>query len=260
MPYAVMLLLTLQAVAPAVELKQKTSDAYASYVSAAEQQIDTELKSADFFWGNVPPQEEKLRSGDVLILKASLPSDKTAKIPDGLAHYWSGFVFVPKVSLDRLLTFLEDYDHHQDYYKPEVARSKLLRRDGDHFVAYLRFVKKKVITVVLDTEHDVRYVRLDQNRAHSRSHTTRINEVESQNEANERLKPEGQGGGYLWRMDTYWRFLEKDGGVYVRCDALSLTRDVPTGLGWLIGPFITSIPKDSLLHTLNSTRSALAKP
>ena len=260
MPYVLMLLLALQAVAPAVELKQKTSDAYASYVTAAEQQIDTELKSNDFFWGNVPAQEGKLRSGDVLIQKASLASDKTAKIPDGLAHYWSGFVFLPKVNLDRLLTFLEDYDHRQDYYKPEVARSKLLRRDGDHFVAYLRFVKKKLITVVLDTEHDVRYFRVDQKRAHSRSHTTRINEVESPNEANERQKPEGQGGGYLWRMDTYWRFLEKDNGVYVRCDALSLTRDVPTGLGWMIRPFITSIPKDSLLHTLNSTRTALAKP
>src|SRR6185312_6435841 len=60
MPYVLMLLLALQAVAPAVELKQKTSDAYASYVTAAEQQIDTELKSNDFFWGNVPAQEGKL--------------------------------------------------------------------------------------------------------------------------------------------------------------------------------------------------------
>jgi hypothetical protein len=249
----------LSTVASAVELKKKTVDAYDAYLAAAEQQIDREQASPEFFWGQLPQQEEKLRAGELLIQKASVKGH-SLEVPDGLVHYWSGFVFIPSVTLPRLLTFLQDYDHHQDYYKPEVARSRLLRRDGDHFVAYLQFVKKKVITVVLNTEHDVRYVQLDAKRAYSRSHTTRINEVESPGEKNEREKPAGQGGGYLWRMDTYWRFLEKDNGVYLRCDALSLTRDIPTGLGWLIGPFITSIPKDSLSHTLNSTRAALVKP
>jgi hypothetical protein len=245
--------------ASAAELKQKTTDAYHSYLAALEQQIDREQAGQEFFWGSVAPQEEKLRAGEVLIQKASVVNH-SAKVPDGLVHHWTGFIFIPNVGISRLFTFLQDYDHHQDFYKPEVSRSKLLRHDGDHFVAYMRFVKKKVITVVLDTEHDVRYTRLDPQRAYSRSHTTQINEVESPGEPNEHQKPAGQGGGYMWSMDTYWRFLEKDGGVYVRCDAVSLTRDVPTGLGWLIGPFITSIPKDSLLHTLNSTRVALTKP
>lgn len=244
--------------APSVELKKPTVDAYQSYVAAAEKQVDAELASTDFFWGRTSPQDEKLRAGEVIIQKVSLDGHK-AEVPDGLVHYWSGFIFIPKTSLPQILTFLQDYDRHQDYYKPEVARSKLLRRDSDHFVAHLRFVKKKVITVVLNTEHAVRYFRVDPRRAHSRSHTTKINEVEKPNEPGEREKPEGQGAGFLWRMDTYWRFLEKDGGVYVRCDALSLTRDIPTGLGWLIGPFVTSIPKDSLSFTLNSTRTAMTK-
>lgn len=256
MSSALLGLLLLASAAPSVELKKPTADAYNSYVAAAEQQVDIELRGPNFFWGAIPPQEEKLRAGEVFIQKAAL---KSSAVPDGLVHHWSGFVFIPKAGLSQLLTFLQDYDHHQDYYQPEVARSKLLRRDGDHFVAHLRFVKKKVITVVLNTEHDVRYFRMDPRRAHSRSHTTRINEVEKPNEPGEREKPEGQGGGYLWRMDTYWRFLEKNDGVYVRCDAISLTRDIPTGLGWLIGPFITSIPKDSLSFTLNSTRGALSK-
>jgi hypothetical protein len=254
---AVLLLCT--TLASAAELKKKTTDAYDAYLVALEQQIDREQASPQFFWGSVAPQEDRLRAGEIFIQKATL-ENHSSKVPDGLVHHWSGFVFIPKVGISRLFTFLQDYDHHQDFYKPEVSRSKLLRRDGDHFVAYMRFVKKKVITVVLDTEHDVRYTRVDAQRAYSRSHTTRINEVEFPNQPNERQKPEGQGGGYMWRMDTYWRFVEADGGVYVRCDAVSLTRDIPTGLGWLIGPFITSIPKDSLFHTLNSTRVALSKP
>jgi hypothetical protein len=63
----------------------------------------------------------------------------------------------------------------------------------------------------------------------------------------------------MWRLNSYWRFLEKDNGVYVQCEAISLTRDVPTGLNWLIGPFIESIPKESLEFTLQSTRNAVLR-
>jgi hypothetical protein len=45
--------------------------------------------------------------------------------------------------------------------------------------------------------------------------------------------------------------------VYVQCEAVSLTRDIPTGLGWLIAPFIESVPKESLEFTLRSTRAAV---
>ena len=39
-------------------------------------------------------------------------------------------------------------------------------------------------------------------------------------------------------------------------EALTLTRDIPTGLGWLIEPFITNIPKESLEFTLQALRKA----
>jgi len=241
------------------DLNQKTRDAYDHYLSTAEKRIDAEQGGPNFFWGDIAPRDQELRQGGIVIEKASLASSKAAKVPDGLVHHWSGFVFIPNASLDKVLSFLEDYDHHQEYYKPEVARSKLLRHDGDHFIAYLRFSKKKIITVVLDTVHDAHYYKLDPMRAYSRSHTIRVNEIENPNEPNERQKAPGQGEGYMWSMDTYWRFLERDGGVYVRCDAISLTRDIPTGLGWLIGPFITSIPRESLSGTLKATRSAIEK-
>jgi len=61
----------------------------------------------------------------------------------------------------------------------------------------------------------------------------------------------------LWRLNTYWRFEEKDGGVYVQCEALSLTRDIPYGLGWLIKPLVTKIPKQSLSRALGRTREVV---
>ena len=77
------------------------------------------------------------------------------------------------------------------------------------------------------------------------------------NEPGEREKPVGRDGGYLWRLNTYWRFLERDGGTYIQCESVTLTRDVPFGFGWLIGPFVNSIPRESLTFTMERTRAAL---
>jgi len=51
---------------------------------------------------------------------------------------------------------------------------------------------------------------------------------------------------------------EGDGGVYVQSEVASLTRDIPTGLGWMIKPFVTGIPKETLKFTLEATRKAVA--
>jgi hypothetical protein len=50
---------------------------------------------------------------------------------------------------------------------------------------------------------------------------------------------------------------ERNGGVYVQSEVVSLTRDIPTGLGWMIKPFVTSIPKESLTFTLEASRQAV---
>ena len=131
-------------------------------------------------------------------------------------------------------------------------------REGDRFRVYLRFFMKKVITVVVNSEHDARFSRAGSDRAESRIYSTRIAEVEDPGTAHEREKPVGRDGGYLWRLNTYWRFLERDGGTYVQCESITLTRGIPIGLGWLVRPFVTSIPRETLEFTLATTRKALA--
>ena len=76
-----------------------------------------------------------------------------------MIHHWVGAVFIPGAKLDDVLAVLQDYDQHAEYYAPDVERSKIESRDGDHFRVFLRFRRHKVITVVLDTEHDVHYFR-----------------------------------------------------------------------------------------------------
>jgi len=179
------------------------------------------------------------------------------RCPGGMIHHWAGAVFIPGATLRDVLRVLQDYDHQAQYYAPDVERSKIESHDDDHFLVFLRFRRHKVITVVLNTQHDVRYFHDSNTREHSRSSAVRIAEVENPGKANEREKPAGEDGGFLWRMETWWRMEERDGGVYVQSEAVSLTRDIPAGLGWLIGPFVNSIPKETLTFTLQATRKAV---
>jgi hypothetical protein len=105
----------------------------------------------------------------------------------------------------------------------------------------------------------VRYFLHTGGRAHSRSSATRIAQVANAGKPDEREKMPGDDDGFLWRMETWWRMVERDGGVYVQSEVVSLTRDIPTGMGWLIGPFVNSIPKESLTFTMEATRRAVAK-
>jgi hypothetical protein len=174
-----------------------------------------------------------------------------------MIHHWEGLVFIPGARLGDVLRVLEDYNHHAEYYAPDVARSRIDARDGDHFRVFLRLRRQKVITVVLNTEHEITYYRETAFRAHSRSSATHVAEVENPGKANEREKPREEDNGFLWGMETWWRMEEKDNGVYVQSEVVSLSRDIPAGLGWMIGPFVTAVPKESLTFTMEATKKAV---
>jgi hypothetical protein len=237
------------------ELKPKTLAAFDQYVRQAEERL---AAPKPFLWADESPDRlRRLKAGEVVVMPFHAKPE--LKVPDGLIHDWVGSIFIPGANLSKVLTLVQDYNHHKDIFKPEVIDSKLLSRQGNEFRINLRLLKKKVITVVLNSEHDVKYYHVDATRWRSVSHTTKIAEVENPGKKDEREKPPDTGEGFLWRLNSYWRFEERDGGVYMECEALSLTRDVPTGLGWLIEPIIRNLPQESLDSTLRLTRSALAK-
>jgi hypothetical protein len=251
---------------PAVpKLKAATAEAFDHYERLTGERNDTELKrGTELLWIDGLSEAERadayaaLKRGEVKMHKLEI-REKGVPIhcPDGMIHHWTGLVYVPGAKLPDVLQVLEDYDHHAEYYAPDVEKSRIESRNGDHFRVFLRFRRHKVITVVLDTEHDVHYFRDSGTRAHSRSSAVRIAEVENPGKSDEREKLPEDDNGFLWRMETWWRMIEADGGVYVQSEVLSLTRDIPAGLGWLIGPFVTGIPKETLTFTLEATRKAV---
>jgi len=263
---AVAWLLATPSVATGVELKKKSLETFERYVRLTEERIEREVREENpFLWVDSLPEARRaaahaqLRQGQVLIERLETrEGGNQIKDSDSMIHHWVGVVFVPGATLEQTMKLVTDYNNHQNVYKPEVMRSKLLQHKGDDYKIYLRFFKKKVITAVLNTEHDVHYFHISPTRAHSRSYTTRIAEVENTDQPDEREKPVGNDRGFLWRLYSYWRFEERDAGTYVQCESISLSRDVPRGLGWLIGPFVKGVPKESLMFTLSTTRAALS--
>jgi hypothetical protein len=251
----------------AADLQPQTAQAYDRYIQLTSEQVTAELaQSGPYLWvERLPPEQraadqEQLRNGQPVIERLdTLDSGKTIPVPGGIIHHWIGTAFVPGATLGQTLAFMEDYDHKTEYFKPDIVRSKILRHDGDDYFVLLRFYNKKIITTVIDTDQEIHYHVVNSTHAYSRSRTTRVQEVENAGKSDEKLEAEGHDRGFMWRMNTFWRFEEKDGGTYVECQAISLTRDIPTGLGWMVGSFVTSVPRESLTFTLTTARTALMR-
>src|ERR1700689_2345832 len=251
--------------ANAADLQPQTAQAYDRYIDLTTAQVDSELaQMGPYLWvERLPPEQraasqEQLRIGQLVIERLeTLDSGKPIAVPGGIIHHWIGTVFVPGATLAQTLSFMQDYDHKVEYFKPDIVRSKILRHEGDDYFVLLRFYKKKIITTVIDTDQEVHYHVVDSTHAYSRSRTTRVQEVENAGKSDEKLEAEGHDRGFMWRMNTYWRFEEKDGGTHRECQAISLTRDIPMGLGWMVGSFVTSVPRESLTFTLTTARAAL---
>ncbi len=247
--------------AAVAELKPETLAAFESYVARQEQRIRREQSSPKSFLilPSLPAAQgadalTPLRRGEVLVEKRG---KSPIQVPGGLIHHWVGTALIPEASVDQVVTLVQDYDHLQRYY-PEVEQSRLLARDGDHYRIFLRLRRHYVVTVILDSEYEVDRGRLDASHQFSFSRSTRIAEISEPGSLHEHALDPQHDHGFLWRLNTYWRFAQLDDAVLVQCEAISLTRGVPGGLGWLVGPLLQSIPRESLETTLRGTRAAVS--
>jgi len=251
----------------ATDLKPEAAQGFDQYVRLTEQRMKGELAPGGaFLWVDGLPEPRRddvyarLQHGEEISerLKTADASGRSAT-PGAMIHHWIGTIFIPGVTLQKVLSVVQDYDRHAQDYAPEVTQSKTLEHKGGDFKIFYRLRKKKILTIILDAEFDVHHHMLSPSREYSDSFSTRIAQVENAGEPDERELPPGQDGGYLWRLNSYWRYFDTGRGVYVQCEAISLTRDIPTGLGWLIEPIVESLPRESLEFTLQSTRAAVLR-
>ena len=249
----------------AAELKSKTIEAFDHYIRVTDSRIEADLRSRSFFlWVDSLPQLQReqlydqLRHGQLEIRQEQTKEDgKRIEVPNGLIHHWSGISFVPGVSLERVLSLLQDYDNHWRTYKPDVRRSKLLDHKDSTFKIYLQFYRDSPRRVSFNADFEVQYTRIDATHAISRAAPTRIAELERPEQPESPEYAVGQGHGYLWRLNNYWRLEERDGGVYMQIESIALSRDVPAIFAWFVSPLIQRVSRQTLVNLLEATRRGL---
>jgi len=222
-----------------IHLSPATVEAYEKYVAAAEVKMDGNIQTSANSNGNV----------DLKAIAGS-PSNVT----DGMIHDWVGGVLIKGASVDKALRMFQDYQNYKKVFAPDVVDSKELGHEGDRWRSMLRINHRQgLISVTFDTEYAIQYQQLGGGRWTIRSHSTKINELDGDGKP----LPDGTGQGMLWRMNSYWLIEPRPEGAYLECRAISLSRDIPTGLGWIVRPIVSTLPRDSLRSTIEEARNAL---
>jgi hypothetical protein len=222
-------------------LSPRTTAEFEKYLQTAESQITGRARYG------------QLKAGEVRV--DPVKEDGSIGIKDGMVHDWIAGAFIPNGTVEQALAVLQNYGAYKSIYAPEVTDSRLISHNGDRWRVYLRLLKKKVLTAVLNSEYDVVYKDLGQGRWQMTSRSTKMNEIDDGKE----LAP-GEGHGFLWRLNAYWLLEPRPGGVYLECRSISLTRDIPFGLGFAVGPFVRSLPPESLRATMEATARAMQTP
>ncbi len=221
-----------------VEPSADTSHAFDQYISATEKQLHD---GAFLYSDSHPEAKTAARNGQTFVMQQR---SGEVRISGGLIHDWLGFSFFPGVHIVELRAQMQDYGNYKRTYAPDVIDSKMLAQNGDRFRAYLKLQNKQFITLTYDSEYDVSYSAPAADRLEIVSHSTRIQQT-------------GTDQGFLWRLNSYWRFVEADGGVYAQCRSVSLSRAIPFGFGWLHEP-LEKFPRDSMTRTMEATKRAAA--
>jgi len=201
-----------------------------------------------------------LQRGEVVVAALqTLDAGRAIEVSDGLIHHWVGTVLMPGVTVDRAVAFVQDYDRYPQVFAPMIQRARVKSHEGDRFVVGMRTYVKKVITVVLDADYEVRYERLGPTRVATTNVATNLFQVFDAGTPSERRQAGDQADGFLWRFRMYCIFEERPEGSLEQCESVSLSRGLPFGLAWVIRPFVTSVPREALALTLGRVRAGLVR-
>jgi hypothetical protein len=228
-----------------------------AYVQRVEMRLAQERGQAGMILA--PVDWKRVRAGEVVV--EELTPKGEGELPGGLIHDWRGTAFVPGATAEDFERVLRDFADYPKIFAPQVESAQVpagdAGEDADRAAVTMRVKQQHVITVVLDTTYAITYARAG---AGSRdkwgtidSRSTQVEEIGGDG----RALSAADAHGFLWRMNTYWSYEERDGGLYLQIESVSLTRSIPTGLGWAVGPFVESVPKESIEFTVRAVMRAV---
>ena len=254
---ALLALVSAPAESAASELKDQTRVAWDSYVRSACLRSEARARESSFLRiSDLPDRRLHVHAGETLVWREG--DGRPATAPHGLIHDWIGAVFIPKATIADVLAVTRDYDRYSEIFKPAVVEAKELDAAGnDDRFSMLLMQKVLFVTAAMKGEYETRYIQVSAKRWYSISQSTRLQAIEKFGSPDMRALPPDQGPGYIWRLYSFTKFEESDGGVYIEMEALGLSRDVPIILRWLVNPILEHLPRNSMQATLGQTRDAV---
>jgi hypothetical protein len=244
--------------AHAANLKAETVTAWDDYIQSVNVTLQDRVRpGGSFLWTYEDPERiAKVHGGEIVVAPAPGPSPR--KVPGGLIHHWIAAAFLPNVKLDDILEVTEDYDRYQEFYRPSVIASKTIaREDSNDYFSMQLMNKAFFLKTMLDADYQSTNVRLEERRFYSVSRSTRLQEIQDYARPSQHRMPEGQGGGYIWKVFGIGRLAERDGGVYIELEAIALSRDIPAALRFIVDPIVRSVSRSALLTSLTQTENAV---
>jgi len=227
--------------------------AFNAYTHAVETRLARQHRGPNAFLAATP----NLRPGEIRIERVQ--EGPPEQISGALLHHWRGTAFAPGATPADFLRLMRDFKAYPQRFAPQVVRAGVTTENGDRMQAWMRIRQRHVITVVMDTAYDIRFGQLDARHGYSLSESTHIAEIANPGTSTEHALSATDEHGFLWRLNTYWSYEARDGGLYLQIETVSLTRAIPTGIAWAVRPYVESIPRESMEFTLHSACAALGK-
>jgi hypothetical protein len=251
---AILLLLLSATLSEASEPKQETLRAWDDYIRSVDLNVAQRAAgSKPFLWvDDSPEMQRRVQHSEVVIT-----NHDPRNVPQGLIHHWVGAIFVPNLTLDQVMSVLRSYDRYNELYKPLITKVAVLERDGDNVKLTVVAVQKAFsVTAAVETDDEVKIVRPAPNRVLITSTAVRVQEIADYGQPSQHLFAEARRPGYVWRAVVVQRLEQRDGGVYVEFETVSLSRGIPLEVRWLIKPLTDNLPRKLMLDMLNDTRAA----
>ena len=241
-----MLVLLAMAVSSPAQPAPEATAAFESYTASVEARLAEQHRSADAFLATV--DWARLRRGEPAVERVA--ADPQAGASGALIHHWRGTAFAPGATAAEFEQLLLNFEGYPNVFAPQVVAAKAMAAEGDGKQVWMRTRQRHGLRVTLDATYNVAFGELDDAHRYSSSRSRRIAQIE----------PGGQGfDGLLWRQNTYWSWEEREGGLAIQIESVSLTRAIPRGMGWAIGVFAERIPREELEFTLRSACNALGR-
>ncbi len=220
---------------PVSHLEPATVALFQEYTSKFEQRVSAPFTASGKLWID---DDHSSKHRDFEAGKPIVEARENADIHNGSIHHYSGSIRVPGAKIEQVRRVMQDYSNYPNFFKPDVVRgSGAVQADStpedEHFKSNLFLAESTVwLDVAYDAQYDTHYRRIDANRWTSHSTTISIRELLDAKKLDGGFFPDGEDHGFLWRTNNYWFARERDGGLDLQLDSMTLSRTTPIGFGW----------------------------